>query len=82
MTQADQAVDRTDNGLSDREDLIQLICKFRQLTHNLLDEQNQLECDQGELMQRLQRSATHAPINRSAALQQGRLPTGDARLGA
>jgi hypothetical protein len=66
LIQADQAVDRADNGLWVREDFIQLIDQLRQLTRNLLNEQNQLECDRGELMHRLRRSATHAAINGSA----------------
>lgn len=56
LTHADEAVDRRDNGLWDREDFIHLIEQFRQLTRSFVDEQRQLECDQGELMRRLHRS--------------------------
>ena len=56
LRRADEAVDRRDNGLWDREDFIHLIDQLRQLTRNFVDEQKQLECDQGELTRRLQRS--------------------------
>jgi hypothetical protein len=56
LAQADQAVDRRNNGLWDREDCIVLIDEFRSLLRDLLKDQDRLESDRGDLTRRLQRT--------------------------
>jgi len=53
---ADQATDTHNNGLFDREDLVRLVQNFSQLTRALLNDQTRLECDQGDMVKRLQRT--------------------------
>lgn len=55
LREADQAVDRTNNGLWDREDCIVLLGQFATLLRNLMQAQERLESDRGELARRLQR---------------------------
>ncbi len=59
---ADQATDPHNNGLLDREDLIRLVSSFSHLTRTLLNDQSRLECDQGDMIKRLQRSPFHTEI--------------------
>lgn len=70
LRQAEQAVDRTSNGLWDREDCILLLDQFASLLRNLMQAQERLESDRGELARRLQRrylpaQAFSHPVNSS-----------------
>lgn len=55
LREADQAVDRTKNGLWDREDCILLLDQFAMLMRNMMQAQERLESDRGDLARRLQR---------------------------
>ena len=59
---AEQATDPHNNGLLDREDLVRLVSNFSQLTRTLLNDQCRLQCDQDEMVKRLQRSPFHSEI--------------------
>lgn len=70
LREADQAVDRTNNGLWDREDCILLLGEFAMLMRNMMQAQERLESDRGDLARRLQRryfpaEAFAEPLNSS-----------------
>jgi len=59
---ADQATDPHNNGLFDREDLVRIVSTFSHLTRTMLNDQSRLECNQDDMVRRLQRSPFHQEL--------------------